>query len=243
MAIAATHLTTNKSETDGTGYTTASITPTANALVLVMVSAVRADGITYSDPTLSGNGLTWVAIGTVKEDDAGGSRRGGTLFRSMGASPSAGAITITYGASHESCAWSVAEFTGVDTTGTNGSGAVVQVVTATGTSTTPSVTLAAFGSSSNATYGGCATGGLITGSAGTGFTQLGAVASVTPSIVGVVSEYQLANDTSVDMTLSGAEDWGIIGVEVKAAAGVVVGGPLAGGKLAGGFLAGGRLAH
>jgi len=218
MAVAFNHLTTAKSEVDGTTFSTASISPTANALILVMVSAVRGDSINYADPTLAGCGLTWVAIGTVQVDVGPSSMRGGTLFRGLG-TPSPGALTFTYGVSHESCAWSVAEATGVDTTGTNGSGAVVQVVTAVGVGTTPAVTLAAFGSADNATYAGVATGGGTISSAGTGFTLLGTTASVTPSVVGVGSQYQLANDTSVNMTI-GSDDWGIIGVEVKAAAGV-----------------------
>ena len=216
MAVAFNHLTTAKSEVDGTTFSTASISPTANALILVMVSAVRGDSINYADPTLAGCGLTWVAIGTVQVDVGPSSMRGGTLFRGLG-TPSPGALTFTFGVSHESCAWSVAEATGVDTSGTNGSGAVVQVVTAVGVGATPAVTLAAFGSADNATYAGVATGGGTISSAGTGFTLLGTTASVTPSVVGVGSQYQLANDTSVNMTI-GSDDWGIIGVEVKAAA-------------------------
>jgi len=169
------------------------------------------------DPTLSGCGLTWVAIGTVEEDVSVPSMRGGTLFRGLG-TPSTGALTITFGVTHESCAWSVAEATGIDTSGTNGSGAVVQVVTATGTGTTPAVTLAAFGSANNATYAGVATRGDLVTSPGTGFTLLGTATSSISSVVGVGSQYQLANDTSVDMTIATSDVWGIIGVEVKAAA-------------------------
>ena len=68
----------------------------------------------------------------------------------MGASPSSGAITITFGANQSNCGWSLNEFDGIDTGGTNGSGAIVQAVpntVASGTSLT--ITLSAFGNANN----------------------------------------------------------------------------------------------
>src|SRR3990167_9125246 len=86
-AISIAALTGSTSAVDGTSFTTASITPTANALVIAVVHGRRASGDMPS-PTLSGNGLTWVEIGN---DDIGGNRQT-AMFRAMVASPSAGAV-------------------------------------------------------------------------------------------------------------------------------------------------------
>lgn len=154
MTISASALTVGGSSTDTSSYATASITPTANRLVLVLVTNFRSLGA--STPTLTGNGLTWVQVATVAYA-AGGDRA--TVFRAMGAAPTTGAITIAFGGVTQlACAWSVIEFGGVDTGGTNGSAAVVQSATnsvAAGTSL--GVTLAAFGSANNGAYAGFGT--------------------------------------------------------------------------------------
>jgi hypothetical protein len=64
----------------------------------------------------------------------------------MGATPSAGVVTIDFAAqSQAAIAWSLNEFTGMDTTGANGAGAIVQNVQTTSAAqgTTISTDLAA----------------------------------------------------------------------------------------------------
>lgn len=219
MAISATHLTTNGSDVDATSFTTASITPTANALVLAAVAAGKA--VPVGTATLTGNGLTWVeAVSPVLYDVAG---TGGTLwlFRAMGASPSAGTVGIDFGGvTHLACVWSIVEFTGVDTSGSNGSGAVVQSVgeVEIDLGNTASVTLAAFSNVNNATFGAAAKQTNEGFTPGTDFLELGDFAVATP-VVSVLTEWQAANDTTVDCSWATAgEKSGIIGVEVKAAA-------------------------
>jgi hypothetical protein len=119
----------------GTTHTTASTTPAANTLQLLTVANGILSG-TASTPTVSGNGLTWVQVATLLI----GTTRRLTLFRAMGASPSAGALTISYaGQSQLSAVWSLSQLANVDTSGTNGSGAVVASNTGTGTGTASSV--------------------------------------------------------------------------------------------------------
>lgn len=150
MAITAALLTASGDATDLAAYATASITPTANRLVL---AAVFNEGAGVDEtPTLTGNGLTWVQIVTFED---GGANNRFTVFRAMGAAPSAGAVTIDFGGLTQTrCGWSIIEFAAVDTSGTNGSGAVVQSKTATGTGTTSTADFdAAFGDAvNNATY-------------------------------------------------------------------------------------------
>src|SRR3990167_10939569 len=124
MAITQTTLTGAASTADATSYTTASISPGANRLILAFVYGFHSIG-TDVTPTLSGNGLTWVNI---NHRGLGCSNENMTLFRAMGSSPSAGAVTIDYGANTmDAGVWSIMEFDGVDTSGTNGSGAIVQI--------------------------------------------------------------------------------------------------------------------
>ena len=220
MPVTENPLTGASSTTDASSYTTASVTPGANRLVLVQVVNTKA---TLPDtPTLSGNGLTYVQIATVTYDTIASPLKRETLFRALGASPSAGAITIDFaGTNQTGCIWSVAEFIDVDTGGTNGSAAVVQSATNnanTGTSLT--VTLAAFGSTDNATYGAFAINDNVAINPGTGFTEihdnvLGAV-----PVTGSETEWKDSNDTSVDASSSDAANkrWGGIAVEIKFAA-------------------------
>lgn len=115
-------LLTSGSAGAGATANTASISPAANRLITVHV-ALRCDPSTVVDNiSLSGNGLTWVRM---QETVLGGNRLGGT-FRSMGASPSSGVITISYsgGGTPAAYTWVVVEWPDVITTGANGADAV-----------------------------------------------------------------------------------------------------------------------
>jgi len=208
-AITATHLITAVGA-GASSFNTASVTPSANKLVLVTVGS-RLSGGSPNEPTLSGNGLTYVSVATQTRIE-----NRVTVFRAMGASPSAGAITISFGGQTQSQAgWSVSEYTNMDTGGTNGSGAVVQSGGASsGTSATYTVTLAAFGDVNNATYGGSwfATGGTPSMTPGSGFTELGEAGD---AINVVQSEFKDTNDTTVDATCSSADGGAGIGIEIK----------------------------
>ncbi len=116
-----TVLTSGSSSVDGSSVATASFTPEANRVVYAfVVSNVAATGI----PTASGNGLTWVQVATRPHTT---NNRRLTVFRALGATPSAGTLTFDWaGVSQTSFVWSVVQFAGADTSGTDGSGATVQ---------------------------------------------------------------------------------------------------------------------
>src|SRR5690606_16337121 len=103
-----THLVTDSSTTDGLSFQTASITPTANSLVLAFVLT---EG-TAETPSLSGNGLTW----TLEETETGaGSGRNLHVYSAIGAYPSAGAVTITFASDNaRAIVWSIVECANVD---------------------------------------------------------------------------------------------------------------------------------
>jgi hypothetical protein len=132
-----------------------SITPTANRLVLAFVGSTLAASLPAS-PTITGNGLTWVVVQAIGGNTIGSPRSRLTLFRAMGASPSTGAPTISFaGVTQQCCVLSIFELAGVDTSGTDGSGAIIQTVddSLDAVQVVP-LTMAAFASSTNgAVYG------------------------------------------------------------------------------------------
>ncbi|MGZ6865283.1 MAG: beta strand repeat-containing protein [Blastococcus sp.] len=214
MAVTPTHLTTGGTTTDATSFTTASITPSANALVLLAVINTLGSG-TAPTPTVSGNGLTWVQV-----QSSGTSSRQLNVWRGMGASPTAGAITISTGAtSTSSCLWSVIQYDGVDTSGTNGSGAIAQSFTATpAAATSTSQPFTTTPTAGNAVFGavGLAVNNVAT--AGSGWT-LGGATGVSSTAVGLLSEYDATDPlpTAVSASWTGSGNSFVIGVEVKAA--------------------------
>lgn len=138
--LVATKLLSNTSTTDGTSVATASHTPVANQVVYAAVGS-RATA-TVVTPTCTGNSLTWVLVGMATCPTSPTTRI--AVFRSLGASPTAGATTFDFGVETQtSFVWSIIQFAGADTSGTNGSGATVQSKTAgsSGNVTTLSVTL------------------------------------------------------------------------------------------------------
>lgn len=209
MAIAATVLTSNFSNTDASSYATASITPTANALILAAIVIRRDVGV--GTVTLSGNGLTWVEIANETENNGTVNRL--TLFRAMGASPSAGVVTITATSTANSACWIVQEFTGVEQSGTNGSGAVVAEVTAFGLGTAMSVSTTA-PAAGNAMFGTFCSPAAIT--PGAQFTELADVAATTPTLRVQTQWDETGNDGTVDAT-AGNNSWCLVAAELQIA--------------------------
>jgi hypothetical protein len=117
MAIAQAVSYVTGSALTGNSFTLTSWTPAANSLCLIGVFQ-RNEAIT---PTVAGNGLTWVAVAHVDDGDA---VSGMSVFRAMGASPSAGQITVTVTGNTTTVNAIAICLSGVDTGGTNGSAAV-----------------------------------------------------------------------------------------------------------------------
>lgn len=204
---------------NGTSSSTASVFPSANKLELLSVSSRTSITANPNQPTVTGNGLTWVAINSVVYDDTSSSRRRVTLFRAMGSSPSTGTISIDFGGQTQTdIAWSVDQVSGMDTTGTNGSGAIVQNAQnkdSSGTGTSLSVALAAFGNTNNATFGAFGADNMVNrvSVVGSGFTKVGDAGTVS---LQVTTEFKSSNDTNVDMSWTGGTtNLGGIAIEIK----------------------------
>lgn len=220
MAVTKTDLTVGSNATGTDSANTASISPSANKLILIAVVNEEWAG-TADIPTVSGCGLTWVEI----DNRVMNSDKRLTVFRAMGASPSTGALTIDFATAQDGIAWSVFELGNVDTTGTNGSGAIQQSVTTGGTSdTNPSITLSAFDNSNNATVGLFGWGDAFTQNptAGSGFTEIHDQNVNGVGNTRVFTEWKTTNDTSVDCSVpTFGLNWSGIALEIVEFAGVL----------------------
>jgi len=141
----------------------------------------------------------------------------------MGAAPTTGTLTINLDATTTSCFWNVMEFDGVNTTGTSGSGAVLQwgANSTTSAGTSASTTLNAFTSANNATFGAFDASGVagsvgaIAATAGIGFTQI--YNTTSGEWTNLSTEWRADNSLSVGETFSPAADAiGCIGIEIAA---------------------------
>ena len=216
---AGTNLTSGISPTSASTYTTASISPGANNLDVVSVESFS--GTAVAIPTVTGAGGTWVQIAT--QVSASNSRRV-TLFRDLSASPGSGPLTIDFGGQLQNAnvGWSVDEFSGVDTSGTHGSGAILQSVGALSTTTSTGITvnLAALSSPNNSVMGYVRTNQLNPITAGAGFTELSQ-----QTATGATAEAEWAlNQTAVAWTwASQTVNVVALAIEVKAAAPITFG--------------------
>ena len=215
MALNCTVLTSGYSATPGTVFTTASISPAANALIEIEILSGDGGADARVPDSVTGAGLNFDNVVGVLND---GTYNFLNKRRALSASPSSGVITITFPITHEACGWIIKEWTGVDTSGTNGSGAIVQ--SASNFQNTPlvtagSVTLASFGSANNAASACFAVNkiGAITQEAG--YTELADF-----EIVGwdtrLESEWKIGEDTSPSCSWDVAGKYGGLAVEIKA---------------------------
>lgn len=203
-------LLTQGSQVGGTDAVTASVAPSSNAVVYAFfMSALAANPGT---PTVSGNGLTYAQEERITFHNDGD--RHITVFRALGASPSAGAITASYGATAQtSHLWAIVECTNVDTGGTNGSGATAQSVTTTvAANTTLTNNLAALNA---ATSVHLAAVGLSINNSTTPDAQFVELADVSTGTGTSGLEIQWAtNETAVTPTWPAAANAGAISLEV-----------------------------
>lgn len=215
--ITPTHLETTGSTTDGTSFVTGSVAIGTSELGIVGVISCIGGATGTTPTTVAGTGLSFTQFGTAFDFTVSPARRI-SLWRAMPGSAFSNTITLTFGATQTSVLWSVFKFAGVDTSGSNGSGAIVQVTTGAsgvGTAIAANV-LSAFEHSKNlcvAINGSSQTAPTIT--EGDGFTLIGTnTIGTTPARIH--SQHRL-NTTAATATLSSSIDWGSVAFEVKSA--------------------------
>jgi hypothetical protein len=116
VAIGATLLTSSYDNVDRTSYTTASISPAANSLLLLFVGD-NSNGVIAPEGVPTGLSLTWERLATTAWGNNPGTSRTGAWIAQCGATPGSGTITLTEndrgsGTTSRGTAWSVIQITG-----------------------------------------------------------------------------------------------------------------------------------
>jgi hypothetical protein len=94
--VALSELLQGAQSANGTGYVTATLTPTSGRIVYALIESATSNGATPNQPTASGAGLTWTAVKTVVWDAGNTSeRRRMTVFAGIG-TPTPGAVTFSF---------------------------------------------------------------------------------------------------------------------------------------------------
>ena len=204
-ALTATSLAAAGSTTNTSPYTTASISPAANSL---LIAAISATGTSVATPTISGLSLTWNLI---TADQVGTGKYLAIYSAQCGASPGSGTCSIGISTTPTGCAWSITQVQHHDTTTP-----IVQHNFATGTSTGPAVTLSAAGASGNRTLG-FATAVQTTGiTPEAGWFEISEVGYSTPSNRLGTGWNPAAFDATVTATIGASVLWGITALELAA---------------------------
>ena len=216
MAVTAVNAFANFDDATTTIFTTASYAFQNNQLYTLAVQGDRTANPTISSVT--GGGITWVEVTNEPFDTIATPTFRTTVLRGLVTSGAAtGALTITTSGTAGGLVWSCDEWSGMDTTGTNGSGAIGNTaVNATDSATALTATLASV-TSGNASYGAFATS-VGTGSAivvGTGYTSLGSAISGS-ELRSLLTEYKSTGDTTPNVTFASAAAGGVA-IEIKAA--------------------------
>jgi hypothetical protein len=219
VAIAFSNLTTGNSITDATSYNTASITPTANALVLVSVIARQVANPAVT-PSLSGCGLTWTVVESCNYGLAAGSLlRRHTVFAGRGGSPSTGALTIDFGTDTQArIAWSVDQATGVAPGDALAAIAQSEINSQEDPAGDLTVNLGAFLHASNATFlSGSIASASVSLTVDAGYASLGAVQANEIPGINLLTQWINSNDTTPTLDQGGTAAIGAVAMEIRSA--------------------------
>ena len=214
--ITHTVLTSGVDPTNLKVYATPSIAPAPNALITLAVLAHRTPAASPS-PTISGGGMSsWTEVGTITFDVLGVPLKRLTVYRAMSATPGSGPITITFTAGQSHALWVVSQWEGVNTSGVNGEGAIVQSASLAADEVNGlTLNLAPFSHPNNAAYGVFGVRSYHPAvTPGSGFVEVADHGSVEGPPSALQAEWRL-NDNTIDATwnnLRGA----VLGFEIRA---------------------------
>lgn len=206
--IHGTNITSGGDITDGTVYTTASVTLKAGVLYLMAVenSAASAAVVSSIDSATGG----YPTFASRSSTQFNGTANRVSIWSAVPTSDFTATLRINFGATQTGAVWSLNAFYHVDTATTDG---IVQNAVGTGNSTTPLATLAAFGSANNATFGAFGQAANATGAPSAGYFEMSDSGIATP-VQALQTDYRPDNDTAVDETITSAQ-WGACAVEIK----------------------------
>lgn len=217
MAITISELTSAYDPTDATSYTTASVSPAANSL-LVVFWATR-ENTAAPSITVSGGGLTWTET---EPEQVDGISAIGSWRAQCGASPGSFTIGLSCdgGITAIGAAWSVLQVAGHD----SASPIVQSPIAGTGsTGTTATVTFAALAGSSNAQLLHAIHRSNEAQSAEAGWTAGTARNGTGPNFSSLATWRIASADLSATQTWSTSARWQAQGLEIQASGGSVTG--------------------
>jgi WD40 repeat protein len=134
----------------------------------------------------------------------------------MSPSPGSGPLTITFSKTVSHCQWIVSQWDGVDPSGVNGAGAIVQTGSSRADAVTGlAVTLGALGDANNVAYGVFGVRQKVLAvTPGTGFTEIAEQPSAESPLSDLEAEWA-TNDNTIDASWANLSA-GALGVEIKA---------------------------
>jgi hypothetical protein len=157
-------------------------------------------------------------VATVTFDTVTGPLKRLVVYRAMSASPGSGPITISWPGTVSNSQWIVSQWTGVDASGANGAGAIVQSIGVSGDRVSGlTATLAPLGAPHHVAYGvvGVNGNGLVV-SPGAGFTEIAEQSSGEAARAVLQTEWT-TGDNTVDASGPGSLNAAILGIELKPA--------------------------
>jgi hypothetical protein len=217
-SITQTLLTSGNSVTNLNTYTTASIAPAANTLVTIAVLSHRASA--SMSPTVTGGGMaSWDLVASVDFDTLALPHRRLSIYRAMSATPGSGPITFKFTSQVSNHEWNVSQWDGVETSGVNGDGAIVQTGSNRANAVNGlSVALGAVASTTNVALGAVAVNSQVLSIApAAGFTEI----DEQPAAEGTRGDLQAewaVNRPTIGASWSNLKAGGL-GVEIKARTG------------------------
>lgn len=209
---------TDSTTSNATSYTTGSHVFIADTLYCICVLGFDAAFGTGEFPTVSGTGITF----TEGDRDTVGTDITGTMLYAMPSSTTGSiALTIDFnGQTQTICSWAIIEVSNTLTSGTNGGDALIQFKSMTATSgTTGSMTLDGAIESGNGAASCWLTWANKAKVAGTNETEIGQDASGDKSY----SQFNLAEDETLDITLAELSSVALFGFGFEIAAAAAAG--------------------
>jgi len=196
-----------------------SFTASNSRLYIVFVNTSTGSGTAPSVTSVSGAGLSFTQIGTAGGLVYSGTARRIQAWRALSsAGAGTGSITINLAGISTSMDAVLLEFTGADTSGTNGSGAIVRSATSQASKVkTLSVPLAAFGSAANRPVAFFSHVANEATTPGAGYTELDDGNHSSPNTGAQLEWHATAAQTTPSASWSKKQDCGGFAIEVKAA--------------------------
>ena len=199
-------------------YSTAPATDTITSNTLCLAVVVNSKASSPDTPTFSGFSMNWVQVSTSNFNTLASPSERVTIFRSMTNNHTTGRGTADFAGNNQTgCDIALVQFFGVDTSGSDGAGAIVQSVNnGVDTTSNPTITLAALTGTTNAAI--ALLGNSLNPFGGTvesGWTEDRDIGYATPATGLYVTHRLATTDNTIAPTVA-SSSWAGTAAEIKA---------------------------